>query len=110
VQNAIALGTSPIVLGLGRFRWGNENYPDLDNISFADWFRSHGGSDGIKADVEPNCLCARFFIDCEKHFRWALTIFQLFAVRGPYETAMSLNIWKPRGKIHTRHGVFNFIY
>jgi len=54
---------------------------DLDNISFADWFRSHGGSDGSIKRMWNNCLCARF-IDCENiSARCMLTIFQLFAAR-----------------------------
>lgn len=44
VQNAIALGTSPIVPGLINFDVAMKMIRALDPISFADWFRSHGGS------------------------------------------------------------------
>jgi len=52
---------------------------DLDNISFADWFRSHG-SDGIKRMWNPIAY-ALGFIDCVISARCMLTIFQLFAAR-----------------------------
>jgi zeta-carotene desaturase len=42
--NAIAFGTSPLVRGLIDFEGAMKTIRDLDRISFADWFRSHGGS------------------------------------------------------------------
>lgn len=46
LQNAIALGTSPIVRGLVDFDGAMRTIRNLDKVSFADWFRSHGGSEG----------------------------------------------------------------
>ena len=45
-QNALALGTSPVVRGLVDFDGAMKTIRELDRISFADWFRSHGGSNG----------------------------------------------------------------
>ena len=44
--NSLALGTSPIVRSLVDPEGGMQAVRNLDNISFADWFRSHGGSQG----------------------------------------------------------------
>lgn len=44
VANSVALGTSPIVRALIDPEGGMRDVRALDNISFADWFRSHGGS------------------------------------------------------------------
>lgn len=44
--NALALGTSPIVRSLVDPEGGMQAVRNLDNVSFADWFRSHGGSQG----------------------------------------------------------------
>lgn len=44
--NSLALGTSPVVRALIDPEGGMEAIRNLDNISFADWFRSHGGSQG----------------------------------------------------------------
>ncbi|MFM6074359.1 MAG: FAD-dependent oxidoreductase, partial [Dolichospermum sp.] len=46
LQNAIALGTSPIVQGLVDFDGAMKTIRKLDKISFSDWFYSHGGSKG----------------------------------------------------------------
>ncbi|MBD2138114.1 9,9'-di-cis-zeta-carotene desaturase [Anabaena sp. FACHB-1237] len=82
IQNAIALGTSPIVRGLVDFEGAMKNIRDLDNISFADWFYSHGGNKGsIKRMWDPIAY-ALGFINCENiSARCMLTIFQFFAVR-----------------------------
>eukprot|EP00983_Pelagomonas_calceolata_P026129 821054-Pelagomonas_calceolata.AAC.4 len=43
--NALALGTSPIVRSLIDPEGGMSDVRNLDNISFWDWFKSHGGSE-----------------------------------------------------------------
>ncbi|AFZ14858.1 zeta-carotene desaturase [Crinalium epipsammum PCC 9333] len=82
VQNALALGTSPIVRGLIDFEGAMKNIRDLDKVSFADWFRSHGGSDGSIKRMWNPIAYALGFIDCENiSARCMLTIFQFFAAR-----------------------------
>ena len=44
VANSLALGTSPIVRSLFDPEGGMRDIRALDNISFTDWFKSHGGS------------------------------------------------------------------
>ena len=46
MANSLALGTSPIVRALIDPEGGMRDIRALDNISFADWFKSHGGSQG----------------------------------------------------------------
>ena len=46
VANSLALGTSPIVRALIDPEGGMRDIRGLDNVSFADWFKSHGGSQG----------------------------------------------------------------
>ena len=82
LQNAIALGTSPIVRGLVDFNGAMKTIRNLDKVSFADWFRSHGGSNGSIKRMWNPIAYALGFIDCENmSARCMLTIFQLFAVR-----------------------------
>jgi len=82
-QNAIALGTSPIVRGLVDFEGAMRTIRDLDSVSFADWFRSHGGSNGSLERMWNPIAYALGFIDTESmSARCMLTIFQLFAVRS----------------------------
>ncbi|MEH2445708.1 MAG: 9,9'-di-cis-zeta-carotene desaturase [Nostoc sp.] len=82
LQNAIALGTSPIVRGLVDFNGAMKTIRNLDKISFADWFRSHGGSNGSIKRLWNPIAYALGFIDCENmSARCMLTIFQFFAVR-----------------------------
>ncbi|MEH2065751.1 MAG: 9,9'-di-cis-zeta-carotene desaturase [Nostoc sp.] len=82
LQNAIALGTSPIVRGLVDFNGAMKTIRNLDKVSFADWFRSHGGSNGSIKRLWNPIAYALGFIDCEDmSARCMLTIFQLFAVR-----------------------------
>ncbi len=80
LQNAIALGTSPIVPGLVNVDFAMKMIRDLDGISFADWFRSHGGSqNSLKKMWDPIAL-ALGFIDTENiSARCMLTIFMMFA-------------------------------
>ena len=120
VQNALALGTSPIVRGLVDFDGAMKTIRKLDKISFADWFRSHGGSDGSIKRMWNPIAYALGFIDCENiSARCMLTIFQMFAVRSeasvlrmlegsPYEYLHKpiLDYLAARGaKIHTRRQV-----
>jgi zeta-carotene desaturase len=80
LQNAIALGTSPIVPGLVNYDLAMQWIRALDDISFADWFRSHGGSQhSLKRMWDPIAL-ALGFIDTEQiSARCMLTIFMMFA-------------------------------
>ena len=82
LQNAIALGTSPVVRGLVDFNGAMRTIRSLDRVSFADWFRSHGGSNGSIQRMWNPIAYALGFIDCEQmSARCMLTIFQLFAAR-----------------------------
>lgn len=44
IANSLALGTSPIVRSLIDPEGGMKDVRALDNVSFTDWFKSHGGS------------------------------------------------------------------
>jgi zeta-carotene desaturase len=120
IQNAIALGTSPIVRGLVDFEGAMRTIRKLDSISFADWFRSHGGSNGSIKRMWNPIAYALGFIDCENiSARCMLTIFQMFAARTEASVLRMLEgspheyLHKPivdyleaRGaKIHTRRRV-----
>ena len=125
VQNALALGTSPIVRGLIDFEGAMKNIRDLDKVSFADWFRSHGGSDGSIKRMSNPIAYALGFIDCENiSARCMLTIFQFFAARTEasvlrmLEGSPSEYLHKPiieyleakGAKIHTRRRVREIKY
>jgi zeta-carotene desaturase len=120
LQNAVALSTSPVVRGLVDFEGAMQNIRNLDKVSFAEWFRSHGGSDGSIKRMWNPIAYALGFIDCENiSARCMLTIFQLFAVRteasklrmlkgSPYEYLHKpiLEYLEARGtKIYTRRRV-----
>lgn len=82
LTNSLALGTSPIVRGLVDFEGAMRTIRDLDGISFADWFRSHGGNDGSLKKMWNPIAYALGFIDTENiSARCMLTIFQFFAVK-----------------------------
>lgn len=82
LQNAVALGTSPIVQGLVDFDGAMKAIRKLDKISFAEWFRNHGGSEGSIKRLWNPIAYALGFIDCDNiSARCMLTIFQFFAVR-----------------------------
>ncbi|NEQ95366.1 MAG: 9,9'-di-cis-zeta-carotene desaturase [Cyanothece sp. SIO2G6] len=82
LSNSLALGTSPIVRGLVDFDGAMKTIRDLDNVSFADWFRSHGGSNGSLQRMWNPIAYALGFIDTENiSARCMLTIFQFFATR-----------------------------
>jgi zeta-carotene desaturase len=81
-QNAIALGISPLVRGLVDFDGAMKTIRNLDDISFADWFRSHGGSNGSLKRMWNPIAYALGFIDTENiSARCMLTIFQFFAAK-----------------------------
>lgn len=81
-QNAIALGISPLVRGLVDFEGAMKTIRDLDAISFADWFRRHGGSEGSLKRMWNPIAYALGFIDTEQiSARCMLTIFQFFAAK-----------------------------
>ncbi|MEB3293730.1 MAG: 9,9'-di-cis-zeta-carotene desaturase [Synechococcales bacterium] len=82
IQNAIALGTSPVVPGLVSYEVAMKWIRHLDQVSFADWFRSHGGSqNSLKRMWDPIAL-ALGFIDTENiSARCMLTIFIMFATK-----------------------------
>jgi zeta-carotene desaturase len=83
LQNSIALGTSPIVRGLIDFDGAMKTIRKLDAISFADWFRKHGGSEGSLKRMWNPIAYALGFIDTENiSARCMLTIFQFFAVKS----------------------------
>ncbi|WP_445172811.1 9,9'-di-cis-zeta-carotene desaturase [Microcoleus sp.] len=80
IQNAIALGTSPIVRGLIDFDGAMKTIRDLDKISFADWFRRQGGNQNSLKRMWNPIAYALGFIDTENiSARCMLTIFQFFA-------------------------------
>ncbi|WP_414530727.1 9,9'-di-cis-zeta-carotene desaturase [Nodularia chucula] len=82
LQNAIALGTSPIVRGLVDFDGAMKTIRKLDKVSFAEWFRSHGGSEGSIKRMWNPIAYALGFIDCDHiSARCMLTIFQFFAAK-----------------------------
>ena len=82
VANSLALGTSPIVRALIDPQGAMKTIRDLDRISFADWFRSHGGNDGSLRRMWDPIAYALGFIDTENiSARCMLTIFQFFATK-----------------------------
>lgn len=120
LQNALALGTSPIVRGLVDFEGAMKTIRELDRVSFADWFRSHGGSDGSLKRMWNPIAYALGFIDTENiSARCMLTIFLFFATKteasilrmlagspAEYLHKPIVNYLEQRGvKIHTRRRV-----
>jgi zeta-carotene desaturase len=118
LRNALALGTSPIVPGLVSYETAMKMIRDLDRVSFADWFRSHGGNNhSLRRMWDPIAL-ALGFIDTEKiSARCMLTIFMMFATKteasklnmlagspAEYLHQPIVNYLTDRGvQIHTRH-------
>ncbi len=125
LQNSLALGTSPIVRGLVDFDGAMKTIRELDRISFADWFRRHGGNDGSLKRMWNPIAYALGFIDTENiSARCMLTIFQFFAVRSeasvlrmlegsPYEYLHKpiIEYLEARGaKIYTRRRVREILF
>lgn len=125
LANSLALGTSPIVRGLVDFEGAMKTIRNLDSISFADWFRQHGGNDGSLQRMWNPIAYALGFIDTEQiSARCMLTIFQFFAAKTEASVLRMLEgspdtyLHKPivdyleaRGaKIFTRHRVREILY
>ena len=125
LTNSLALGTSPIVRGLIDFKGAMKTIRDLDKISFADWFRSHGGNNGSLKRMWNPIAYALGFIDTENiSARCMLTIFQFFAAKTEASVLRMLegsphtylhqplvDYLETRGtKIHTRRRVREILY
>jgi zeta-carotene desaturase len=125
LANSLALGTSPIVRGLVDFNGAMRTIRDLDSISFADWFRKHGGNNGSLKKMWNPIAYALGFIDTEHiSARCMLTIFQFFAVKteasilrmlegSPYEYLHKpiVDYIEARGgKIYTRRRVREILF
>lgn len=125
IANSLALGTSPIVRGLIDFHGAMRQIRNLDSISFADWFRKHGGNQGSLDKMWNPIAYALGFIDTENiSARCMLTIFQFFAAKteasvlrmlegSPHEYLHKpiINYLESRGvKIHTRRRVREILY
>ena len=120
LRNALALGTSPIVLGLVNYEAAMKVIRDLDRISFQQWFLGHGGSLRSIERMWNPIAYALGFIDCEAiSARCMLTIFLMFATKTE---ASKLNLLKGSphrwltgpilayieargGRLHLRHRV-----
>jgi zeta-carotene desaturase len=98
---------------------------DLDRVSFADWFRKHGGSNGSLKRMWNPIAYALGFIDTENiSARCMLTIFQFFAAKteasvlrmleGSPDTYLHqpiIQYLEARGaKIHTRRRVREILF
>jgi zeta-carotene desaturase len=82
LANSLALGTSPLIRGLIDFEGAMKTIRDLDSISFADWFRRHGGNDGSLRRMWDPIAYALGFINTEDiSARCMLTIFLFFATK-----------------------------
>lgn len=125
IANSLALGTSPIVRALIDSKGAMKTIRELDKISFADWFRSHGGNQGSLDKMWNPIAYALGFIDTEDiSARCMLTIFQFFATKteasvlrmlegSPHEYLHKpiVNYLESRGvKIHTRRRVREIQY
>jgi len=125
LTNSLALGTSPIVRGLVDFEGAMKTIRDLDSISFADWFRKHGGNNSSLRRMWDPIAYALGFIDTENiSARCMLTIFQFFAAKTEASVLRMLEgspdeyLHKPilkyledRGaKIYTRRRVREILY
>ncbi|WP_019505779.1 9,9'-di-cis-zeta-carotene desaturase [Pleurocapsa sp. PCC 7319] len=125
LANSLALGTSPIVRALVDSEGAMKTIRNLDSVSFADWFRSHGGNNGSLRKMWDPIAYALGFIDTENiSARCMLTIFQFFATKTEasvlrmLEGSPSEYLHKPiveyleaRGtKIHTRRRVRKILF
>ena len=82
IDNALRLGTSPIVRALFDFDGGMDMVRDLDDITFTEWFTQLGGKRGSLDRMWDPIAYALGFIDCDHiSARCMLTIFMLFAIR-----------------------------
>lgn len=125
LANSIALGTSPIVRALIDSEGAMKTIRNLDSVSFADWFRSHGGNNGSLRKMWDPIAYALGFIDTENiSARCMLTIFQFFATKteasvlrmlegspSEYLHQPIVDYLEARGtKIHTRRRVREILF
>eukprot|EP00892_Ulva_mutabilis_P006610 jgi/Ulvmu1/4320/UM002_0043.1 len=125
LQNALALGTSPVVRAVIDPEGGMKDVRKLDDVSFEDWFISHGGSkESINKMWDPIAY-ALGFLDCKDiSARCMLSIFHFFATKTDASVLRMLN-GSPRdrllqpildyieargGKIHMRTGCQEVLY
>jgi zeta-carotene desaturase len=107
LQNAIALGTSPLVRGVLDYEGAMKQIRALDRVSFADWFRSHGGSQGSLKRMWNPIAYALGFIDTENiSARCMLTVFQMFAAKTE---ASKLNLLKGSPHEYLHKPILNYI-
>lgn len=100
IQNAIALGTSPIVPGLVNYNFAMKAIRALDGISFADWFRRHGGSQNSLKRMWDAIALALGFLDTEHiSARCMLTIFMMFAAKTE-ASRLNLLAGSPAEQLH----------
>lgn len=125
VANSLALGTSPIVRSLFDPEGGMRDVRALDNVSFSDWFKSHGGSQASIDRMWDPIAYALGFLDCNDiSARCMLSIFQFFATKTDASALRMLNgspadrllapiadyIKAKGGRIHTRWGCREVLY
>jgi zeta-carotene desaturase len=125
IANSLALGTSPIVRSLIDPEGGMQDVRALDNVSFQDWFKSHGGSQQSIDRMWDPIAYALGFLDCKDiSARCMLSIFQFFATKTDASALRMLNgspadrllapiadyIKARGGKIHTRWGCREVLY
>ncbi|CAL5218693.1 g403 [Coccomyxa viridis] len=125
VQNSLALGTSPVVRALVDPEGGMRDVRALDKISFTDWFKSHGGSQGSIDRMWNPVAYALGFLSCDDiSARCMLSIFQFFATKTDASALRMLNgspaerLLKPitdyieskGGRIHTQWGCREVLY
>ncbi|NMF57167.1 9,9'-di-cis-zeta-carotene desaturase [Pseudanabaena yagii] len=125
IQNAIAIGRSPLIRGLVDHVGAMKEIRALDNISFKDWFLGMGGSQASLDLMWDAIAYGLGFIDCENiSARCMLTIFQFFASRteasilrmleGSPEVFLHQPIVKhiesKGGKFHLRRGVREVLF
>ena len=125
IQNAIAIGRSPLIRGLVDHVGAMKEIRALDNISFKDWFLSMGGSQASLDLMWDAIAYGLGFIDCENiSARCMLTIFQFFASRTEASILRMLegapdeflhqpivrHIESKGGKIHLRRGVREVLF
>ena len=63
--NSLALGTSPVVRALFDPEGGMRSVRALDNISFTNWFKSHGGSEASIRRMWDPIAYALGFLNCD---------------------------------------------
>ncbi|GMH39931.1 hypothetical protein BSKO_07835 [Bryopsis sp. KO-2023] len=125
VQNSLALGTSPVVRALFDPEGGMQDVRKLDNVSFSDWFKSHGGSQASLDRMWDPIAYALGFLNCDDiSARCMLSIFLFFATKTDASCLRMLNgspqdrlltpitdyIKAKGGKIHTRQGCREILY